>query len=188
MKKSFKGLDEFPEWQAANAKLQELNQDRDAVQREIESVLAGLERQSAADRLTDDAMALIRGEDVRTRADLHDRLADAYGRKRVILKAIEIQRQTIGALRDKLSGQIAVAVKPDYTALVRNVAQAALGLERAIKAEQEFRHALNDADVVYSGTLRPVIFGGVGLLDDYNSRISHFFREGAEAGHLMPIN
>jgi len=182
-------LSEIKEWQAAETKLNELKTERDRIERELNE-LYSRSKPSGPDRLTAAAEILLSGGQAvaPTGEGYEKRLNDLHGRKRVVLKALEIHERAMKDLRARLSAGICAELKPQYRKIVQRVADSAIALDAALQAEKDFRDQLFQADIAYAGYLNPVVLRGVGTLDDENSRISQFMREAGQAGYVNSIN
>ncbi|MBB5348261.1 hypothetical protein JWG42_05185 [Desulfoprunum benzoelyticum] len=183
-----KKLTDYKEWTEAEAKLNELKTERDRIEAEL-TELYSRSKPSGVDKLTAAAEILLSGGQAvaPTGEGYEKRLNELHGRKRVVLKAVEIHERAMKDLRAKLSAEICRELKPQYRKIVQRVADAAMALDAAMQAEKDFRDQLFQADIAYAGHLVPTVFHGVGTLDDDNSRISQFFQEARSAGYLSSI-
>jgi hypothetical protein len=184
-------LEQFDDWKKANARLVEMQLDLRALEEEATDILLKIgtaENFGRDDRLTVEAMALVSGDRKAKLLDagtLRTELGKINHKKNVLRRAIEIQRNTVERLRYKHSAELCKELTPQYKGLVRDVARAAVSLAKAMQKERQFRDDLLQADISYTGYLPPVVFKGVGYLDDPDSTINYFLDEAERFGYIL---
>ena len=190
MKQKDVTFNRFPEHKAARERLVELQlqqRDIDDELRGVDSDLAEQRRVTGAERLAVAAQAMIDGDTdtlTRAEADLLATRSKLENKQRVTAHAVEIQRKRLKEIEAKLSAEICAGVQPEYTSLVKSIAKAATELSKLVEQEQDFRDALRDAGIMFTGHLPVMNFRHIGLLRDEHSYINHWLKEAKEYGYL----
>lgn len=172
----------------AEDKLTELTNRAGALERQRTALAQGLNSRVVRDEMTDRARALLADDAIprpeadrtRVRQDLetiHDQLA-------VVRRAIELQRQVVDEERRRVSREICTRLRPRHRAIVQRLAAALRELAAANAEEEDFRRALADAGVEFTGELRPMPVSHIGRLEDDYSGASYWLREAKEHGLL----
>jgi|CXWL01.1.fsa_nt_gi hypothetical protein len=181
---NFPRLSDDPELQAAKTKLTELQTTFNPIERELVELLHyPATKANSTDRMAEallDGGALPEGP----AAAREERVSTLYDQKRILHRAIELQRERIEELRASKSKAIAASLVPAHRELVRAQAVAAVGLAQTREAEWIFRENLTLEDISYSSHLTPMPFPGIGRISDDYSTVSLFLRECVTRGYL----
>lgn len=105
-------------------------------------------------------------------------------RRRVLMLVVERQRRIADEALNRVSISICEELRPEYEAVLKELAAALVVASQASEREYEFRDRLRAAGVKFTGTLRPSPFTALREPRDYNSNISMWFRDGVKNGHL----
>lgn len=190
MAKTEISLEQFEDWKKASDRLEEMKLDLQTLEDKTAEILHKIihaENYGKNDSLTVEAMALLGGgkESVPDTGSLRTELGKINHDKLVLTRAIEIQKRAVEKLRHKRSAELCKGLTPKYKGLVRDVARAAVNLAKMMQKERQFRDNLFQADIAFTGYLPPVVFKGVGYLDDPFSTINHFLEEAEKEGYIL---
>jgi hypothetical protein len=83
-----------------------------------------------------------------------------------------------------VSREVCDRLRPRHREIVGATAAALRQLSEALKDERDFREALIEADIDFTGVLRPMPFAAAGTLDDENSHATNWMRDARDAGLL----
>jgi len=159
-------LTQFPEYQAAQKRLGEVQLELVEVEKKIGGILTDLTHHTPLS-FTEKARALLAGKSLaRETEPALTELGRLQERRRLLGEAIKLQRQSMQDLGYRFAERVCTDLRPDYIKIVARVAAAVAELGAALDEEREFRMALQEAGVEYSSYLRPMPFLGVGGLDD----------------------
>ncbi|MFO7606173.1 MAG: hypothetical protein R6W72_07735 [Desulfurivibrionaceae bacterium] len=182
-----KALVDFPEWKAASERLGELQLELGEMDRQHQAGLQSLqqaEQMRAADRLTKEAEAYIGGDTPAGPAITREEVEGLAHRRKLLLRAVELQKQRMSTMRAQLSAEICKALRPAYSQIISDMAGKVAALAKAAEAERLFREGLRDGDIAFTGHLPPVpLRGGWDQGDEYSPSIM-FHREAKAAGYL----
>ena len=178
-------LADSPEWQALQTQENDLKLRLNAIEREVSEAISKQGVSDAGDRLSREVIAYLNGEQPGPSRNSQEIMDDLFHRRKIATKALELHRQKMREVETRLSREICKALRPEYQKLVRAVADAALELDRAMEAERSFRDELYVGGVQYAGSLVPVVFHGIGRMDEDNSRINRFFKEARQGGYIQ---
>jgi hypothetical protein len=182
-------LERDPRYAEAKARLDELQHQTAAAERERTELIAGLgalAAQRAADTIKAEARALIAGTiatEAKQREVLTASLEQVEHRLAVLREAVYMQRQTVGALANEVSQAICADLRPKHIAHVQAIIAAARTLAECCAAESALREELTSNGVTYSGYLRPMPVRGFDVTDA-NSTVSRFLLEAVQFGFL----
>jgi hypothetical protein len=173
---------------AANAKLRELQAEVASLEKERSDIYEGISSlaQRKADALEAEAQALLSGEKApaaNKRAQLTDSLGEVEHKIAVRRQAIDMQKREVERLVCEVSTAISKDLLPTHRANVRDMAFAALEMEKACRMEADLRDDLRQKGVRFTGTLRPMPISGFDTRDP-NSLLSRFLLECVEYGFL----
>lgn len=184
MKKSATNLIDYPVWQEANEKLQQLRQEHDDLERDYNARLLHLNSQGAKrDRLTAEAEAFLNGQVFQKTTTITETLNELADRKRLVRRAIELQEERVRSIESELSREICKAQKPGYAAIVREMAMAVARLQAVARKERLFRENLRSGGVRFTAHITPVTMKGFGEDDQYG-RVNQYFKQAIDAGYL----
>lgn len=197
-------LSEHPQYVAALAKLNELQEDLitvgarcDTVVSRLNDVVTNLHRGSNAIEVA--AHRLI-GNDVgesdgSIASRLREELAELAERKQILTAAVRLQREAVAKVHAKASKDCIAQVLPAHHATVRNIISCLVSLDAAQALESELRDNLLMRNIQL-GDLRPMPVPKLGRLIDPASRVSEYVIECFEFGiigiddvpkHLRPF-
>ena len=178
-------LTDFPEWEESTKKLNELKLERDTLERDYNAGLLQVrDRETKQRRLTEAAEHLIKGGDGKVKPVLSENdLEDLAERRRVISRAIELQEKHVQGLLSRLSSEICKTIRPEYVAIVRDMATAVARLQNIAQKERLFRESMRDAGIQFITHIQPCVLRGFGESDSYG-RAAMFFREAVATGYL----
>lgn len=182
-------LERDPRYAAAKLRLGELQLELNTLQHERERVERGLGSlmiDVGANRKREAEALLVGGEShgaaYQQRETLTKTLNEARHKIAVLYEAIEMQKRIVAELASEVSSVIARELAPHHRANVVEVFNALLQLNTALEAEADLRDSLYEHGVMYSGSIRPMVF--TGTLKDGNSRIMHYMKECYEHGFV----
>lgn len=184
--KKMKKLADFPEWQEAEKRLIEIQQQITATDQEYQQQLFGIttqRQQRWTERLEQEALGVLDGTPPPATIE-ETKLLNLERKLKVLRRAETIHRQRMVELRSELSKTIAQQVQPEYATLVREMAQQTIKLAKLIEREQQFREALIDGDISFTSVFQPCFLRGVGTTKDEHSRVNVFLREALRDGFL----
>lgn len=104
----------------------------------------------------------------------------------MLTEAIQMQQRVISEIQGQHSKEICKEIRPEYVKLVKEILGAARNLSRLLQKEKAFRDELTQADVHHIGNLPTLANLHIGLLNDPNSRITHFIKSLAVDGYIDP--
>lgn len=104
----------------------------------------------------------------------------------MLTEAIAMQQRVISGIQATHSKEICNTIRPEYVKLVKEILGAARNLSRLLEKEKTFRDELTQADVHHIGNLPTLANLHIGLLNDPNSRITHFIKSLAVDGYIDP--
>jgi len=190
MTKTEISLEQFEVWKKASNRLEEMKLDLQTLEDKSADILHQISKADnfgKNDALTVEAMALLDGEKEKypDAGSLRTELTKINHDKLVLKRAIDIQKRTVDKLRIKYSAELCNSLMPKYKGLVRDVARAAVALAKVMQKERQFRDDLFQADIAFTGYLPPVVFKGVGYLNDPFSTINHFLEEAEKEGYIL---
>jgi hypothetical protein len=179
-------------YQKALEKLEAVTAELSRVERKREELLCELSEiggRSADDTTTAAALAVLgdrpEGERPELRATrLRDEARALDERRRILQKAVELQRPEVERERARWSRLIVEKTRPAYVAIVRGVAEKLRALSDALASERALRESLIDNDVsLGAGGFVPML-GNLGdmRLDDENTRASWWMKDAKESG------
>lgn len=183
-------LERDPRYVAAQNRYTQLQQELSALEGDRDRALAGLNSIGtvAQDRITEEAQALLSGEQLQTTSN-RDTLLKTYSelmhKMRVLREAISMQKSIVQSLAAEIGNEIATTLLPQHMANVAAVAKAALQLSSAIEAEADLRNELIAKGIPFTAVLRPMVFTGVGLVGDSQSRLVRYLLECEEYGFVQ---
>lgn len=173
-------LERDPNYSAAKAKLYELQSEVSTLEGQRNDADAGVfnATETHTDRLRIEASALLSGGPVFVpeRERLTRTLTELARRLAVVREAVSMQRQIVDGLRSEIGTQIATDLLPQHRANVKAVIAAALKLNQAVEAEAALRDSLIQADVPFSGVIRPMGINGFTLRDN-QGRLTRYLLE-----------
>ena len=186
--KKMKKLAEFPEWQEAEKRLIEIQQQITATDAEYQQQLFGItaqRQQRWTERLEQEALGVLDGTPPPATIE-ETKLLNLERKLKVLRRAETIHRQRMTALRSELSKTIAKQMQPEYSNLVRDLARAAAALAKLVEKEQRFRDELQQGDISFASTFSPCPLRGFGTLKEDHSRVSHFIKEAVREKYVNP--
>jgi len=174
------------EYRDADARLQSLRGDYAQCEREINSIEAARARQfRESETLTARAEAMLDGRPEPEAEPSREQLSEAYDQRVLLREAIRLQELRLQGIRQRVSAEICEELKPRHRQIVQNVAATLQALARALAKEQDFRDALNSADISFAAALRPMpLRPAIGRLADPYSHVSRWLAEAEEYGLL----
>ncbi len=182
-------LERDPRYLAAKARLIELQQEHNALEKvchEAEQGLGSLMIDAEGNRKREAKALLVGGEscgaDYQQREVLTKTLNEARHKRGVLYEAIAMQKKIVAELASQVGSAIARDLVPFHCANVVAVFNALLQLNTALEAEDDLRDSLYEHGVAYSGSIRPMPL--MGTLKDGNSRIMHYMKECYEYGFV----
>lgn len=172
-------LERDPRYVAAVAHYTKLKVELDALERQRNEVLAGLNSLGniARTRIEQEATALLSSDTAPTilgREELAKTLDQLSHRVAVLRQAVEMQKAVVEKLRADVGKAIATDLLPQHRAIVTRIADAVFQLDAALQAEHDLRDALYENNVPYSAVLRSTQMPGLGRLSSPSSRVSGF--------------
>lgn len=179
-------LKDFEEWQAAEQRLIELQLQLTKIEDEYSAGMAAYYHNQAlreSEKLDKEAEDFLEGTPRKPTVE-EVQLQNIDRRRKVVCRAIEIHRKRMASLRMELSKEIAQNVRPEYAALVKEMAKGAIALARLAEKETAFRDSLFQGDINFVSTFSACPLRGFGRLDDPCSRISMFLAEAVRDGYL----
>lgn len=181
-------LENDPRYVEAVALMGKIQRDLAAVETRREEILVRIAPGRSS--VESSAHALLAGQDstapdYAASADTLRSESEVLSAKRCILvKAIELQSQSIKELRYQISSKISLELRPRHGALVRDIVRQLKALDSALEAETDFRNTLNERDIVYDAHIRPMGIYQLGLLRDAHSPVANFLLEAEQFGYL----
>ncbi len=182
-------LDADESYYGAWLKLQALKTRLLEIERQRSGILTGLNRDIGRDEeLTARAAALLQDGTnavvplptdarlARLRADLQT-LNDE---RRVVERAIELQKEVLERERQRVSREICARLEPHYRELVRALGEALVTAGRANQELEDLHREI--AAQGLTQLLRPMQFRHLGRLDDQTSRINAWLADAREHG------
>ncbi len=172
-------LERDPRYVAATAKLTELKTELNALERQQNDVLSGLNSMGSIhrDKIEQEAAAMLSdtpAQENPNRETLTRTLNELTHRLAVVRKAVEMQLAMVAELRAEVGKAIATDLLPQHLAIVTRIAEAVLQLDSVLQEEHSLRDALYENNVPYSAVLRSTQFPGFGSLRSPSSRVAGF--------------
>lgn len=182
------GLHHDERYGAAMRRLAELQTELSDLERQRDDYMANISGlPGGRDTLRDEARRVIDGEEAVPDKSIREKQLETINglthRIKVLREAVQIQRQTVQALRDEIGRAICLDALPTHVANVRNVLKALAGLNAALCKEADLRASLESEGISCSGYLRPMGLP-MGTLGDPGSRMSHYFLEACRFGFI----
>jgi hypothetical protein len=174
-------LDDFQEWQMANAKYNSMLEELTAIDIEKNKILSNRGATEAVDTLELAAQSLLAGKDViAPPVENDDILYQLRYRTKVLNRAIPFQKRLLQELQTKLSREICSAAKPEYSKMVRKVADIAKQLHAAVQTEEKYRTELENGSVlIETGGLEACC-----MTRSIQFQIEAFLNRTTEQGHI----
>jgi hypothetical protein len=175
----------------AQAKLTELQLRLTSVGEEISHLLGQLAEaeRSRKNPVVEAAERLLAGDDTSldtvVQHGLNDRLSTLYRRRRILEEAISQQKRILEEERSRASREICESLRPEYLAVVQDLAEAIVAVGRAQEKYQSFVGTLDGADITWLSSLRPMSFHAASPRE-YNGRVGHWLLEALEYGLIDP--
>ncbi len=176
---------DYPEWNQANEKFQELHENLAQLNVEHNDIMTWRLREGKGS-LSDDATNLLDGKEVIQRESTTERLAQVDRKRQVVREAISIQTRRIAELRGELSQRIIKEsnIKDQYAVLVRSSLKAAEAYAEALQKEKAFRQLLINEDIAFVGRLPLCIPRGIDRAEDPLGHLDRIKKEAAEHGYI----
>lgn len=141
-------LADCPEWQAAEKKLVDWQEEFAAVDQELARLAAHRASENDRDVFQDAAQAMLAGGDYEIPAAGNDDQERELRFRRKALRLVLDQHKTdMEALRRKLSMDLCNEVRPEYGKLVKEMATASEKLLAVIGKEKALREGMNEGGV-----------------------------------------
>lgn len=178
-----KTFSDFKNVAAAEAKLNELKLQRDAIERELSSKLAG-NVPSGGTVVQQKAAAMLAGTQVQAadtaEATLRENLA-------VVREAIHLQEKIVAEARSAASIEIAKEALPGYAAQVSRLAKALKQLDEAMRDEEAYCYKLIMDGVAFTNVFLPQGFKPSPQMDtaEFRTRITDWFKEAQSNGYKV---
>ncbi len=183
-------LTDFPEYAAALERFSQLQAERlqvESAREALEQEAAKLSSQPLRAALDVRAAELIRGGRIElgavTLAKKREALAAMREKAALLTRACQMQRAVLSDLATIFSNQICAQLAPEHRELVRDIATKLCALSDACLVERSFRDRLG-ARNIFTSTLRPMEYRGVGDAGDGFSQASLYLLECYEFGFL----
>jgi hypothetical protein len=165
-------------YRAALAELQELQNQLGTVSNDIDSKtqkLVSLRQRSQAERLQDEAQAMLSSGFINESSGLIEELNHLEHRRQVIETAIEMQRQVVDRVKGPYSLSLNETQRARHSEIVSRIAKGVLELAHAFDDEIRLYDDLMQAGA--SPMFRPMRVNAVGSLSNQNSVATVFIRE-----------
>lgn len=104
-----------------------------------------------------------------------------FKKRRLLDEAIAVQGKRLKERKARVSREIATMMRPEYEAIVKNMASALEALSVVAEQERAFRNMLEDAGVDFAGVIPPAPIEWA-RLSAYASRANLWFDQAAEYG------
>lgn len=171
-----------PAYAAAWSKLVDLQEQLKELEAEYRQ--ARSRPKEIVDGVTEAARRLLSGGGV---AAADEKVRDYQGEIAVLERAIGMQREVVEGERQRVSTSICERNLPQHRELVRSVAEALVGLGKAIDAEIEFRQRLEYGNVRFAADLVPVTVNQSFVSPRYvRSQISQWLRAALDRRLIDP--
>jgi NADH dehydrogenase/NADH:ubiquinone oxidoreductase subunit G len=183
---SLRGLEDFPEYHEAKSLLAKAQHELLAAERQLDALHGSLSTPAVL-TLQERARNWLRGDDASptARSPQREQIDALHDKRRLLTAAVQEQRQRLASLGSELSKRVCEELKPDYTALVRRIAETVEALAKLLDEEQAFRDRLRDGGIEYASYLRTMNFPACGKLSDPYSNATAFLTE-ARTYYLNP--
>lgn len=154
-----KSVDEEPRCKVKRDKVNELQLEKAAIEKQIAAHLSITPRRISLD---DEARALLENRRIEVAVVAPDqKLEDLYKRRRVVDRALQIATGEFSDARDAYSREVCKKLEPAYRARAQAIADSVVLTVQASAAEREFRAALEEKGIrVY---LPPAAFPYLGF-------------------------
>ncbi len=172
-------LDGFADFRDADEKLSELRRELCEVEQELRECVSKTGTK-AVDSVTAEAAALIRGETVSMKIKDHGELEK---RRKVLMKAIQLQEQEVRRIRMKRSQEICDdVIAPILQALLREMAHKAADLSKQCATLRRIWEICEERDI--HRCFPSLVLNRIGDLSDSSSGVCYFLRDCVEHGYI----
>ncbi len=186
-KQDFVNADQIKDFVAAQVKLTGLQTELAKVIDGIDSINQVLSQEGKrSDTVTDAANRLLSGDTGSVPAhpdsQLHTKLDTLRDRRRVMSRAIELQKDNINKLQAAASAFVEKETRPDYVRTVKKLAESVAKLSKCVEEEQKHRLLFDSLGLHYYRN--PAVFPRIGTLSDSASQANYFLNELVKSGYL----
>lgn len=183
-------IKEMKDYREGTAKLSELHFELSKINTAIDDIHSRLSQKGEqTDTLTDAANRLLSGESEnvleqhnRHKDQMYTELDGLKDRRKVINRAIELQKENVNTLKATASAAAGNEARASYRETVRKMVAAAINLAKNIEEGKIYQELFAKNDIQFYRN--PVVFPRIGTLSDSNSPINYILREIVKDGHI----
>lgn len=184
-------LDAQPDVQAATRRLRELQGEHEQIETQLASLRTPTDSRAT---FAAKAEALAAGtepddEPSESREQTIQRLA---GRLELLAEAINVQRRKLREIREAVSTEIVVSLRPKYLPILQDVANCVEALQCALARHEDFAQAMNEAGLPWLSHVplggiyrRPGLFRNFGTPGQLRTDAAEFWHIAREYGYKL---